>query len=164
MKQNFHFGNYFAQRELTSLKKHADVGYMLEDSFIAGHLTQKDLPLSSRVSSTIAIAMAADGKTFATTHGDHTVKVFHASSHKLYREFVGHPRTPWTVKYHSADSNIVGSGCLGGQVSIASSLCFCLFNYFIRYGYGISREMNANTYCCWKVLLYRFPSILQIAF
>ena len=32
------------------------------------------------------------------------------------RIFKGHPRTPWTVKYHSKDSNIVASGCLGYEV------------------------------------------------
>lgn len=38
-------------------------------------------------------------------------------SGEQYRIFKGHPRTPWTVKYHPIDSNIVASGCLGYEVS-----------------------------------------------
>ena len=34
------------------------------------------------------------------------------------RNLEGHPRTPWTVKYHPVDSNIVASGCLGFQVRV----------------------------------------------
>ena len=36
---------------------------------------------------------------------------------------VGHPRTPWTVKYQPNDSNIVVSGCLGYQVTILLPYC-----------------------------------------
>ena len=48
------------------------------------------------------------------------------------RLFRGHPRTPWTVKYHSKDSNIVASGCLGyeveeGRVSMDQSYFYICF-------------------------------------
>jgi len=118
MKAKNTFGNLFVQRELSSLRKHDDIENMLEDSFVTGQLIQKDLPLPANVTSTIAIAMSADGKTFATTHGDHTVKIFWTHNYQLHRAFVGHPRTPWTVKYHTKSSNIVASGCLGAQVRI----------------------------------------------
>ncbi len=69
----------------------------------------------------------------ATTHGDHTVKIFKYTDSSLYRVryifsllpliislycqvFYGHPRTPWTVKYHHTCSDIVASGCLGSEV------------------------------------------------
>lgn len=73
---------------------------------------------SADARSTIAIAFSPDGTTFATTHGDHAVKIFYFDSCKMYRAFNGHPRTPWTVKYHPIDSNIVASGCLGYEVRI----------------------------------------------
>jgi WD40 repeat protein len=38
--------------------------------------TPLDVLLSNVVKSTIAIAMSPDGSTFATTHGDHTIKIF----------------------------------------------------------------------------------------
>lgn len=55
---------------------------------------------SSKAVSTISIAFAPDGKTMASTHGDHTVKITCTTTGKLLQTLVGHPRTPWTVKYH----------------------------------------------------------------
>jgi WD40 repeat protein len=52
----------------------------------------------------------------ASTHGDHTVKIFKHCNSECVHVFHGHPRTPWTVKFHPSDSNIVASGCLGCEV------------------------------------------------
>jgi len=68
--------------------------------------------------STISIAFSPDGRTVASTHGDHTVKISCCNTGALIRSLEGHPRTPWTVKYHPTKSNIVASGCLGHQVRI----------------------------------------------
>lgn len=68
--------------------------------------------------STISIAFSSDGRTLASTHGDHTVKISCCNTGALVRSLEGHPRTPWTVKYHPTKSNIVASGCLGHQVRI----------------------------------------------
>lgn len=35
---------------------------------------------------------------------------------KVVQTLRGHPRTPWTVKFHPKDSRIVASGCLGYEV------------------------------------------------
>ena len=84
----------------------------LEDEFLSSH-EHFDYPLPSNVLSTIAIAISNNGYLVATTHGDHTVKIFWYSDGKSYRIFRGHPRTPWTVKFHTTDSNLLASGCLG---------------------------------------------------
>ena len=55
---------------------------------------------NSKAVSTISIAFSPDGKTMASTHGDHTVKITCCMTGKLLQTLVGHPRTPWTVKYH----------------------------------------------------------------
>ena len=68
--------------------------------------------------STISIAFSPDGRTVASTHGDHTVKITCCNTGALIRNLEGHPRTPWTVKYHPFKSNIVASGCLGYQVRV----------------------------------------------
>ena len=68
--------------------------------------------------STISVAFSPDGRTVASTHGDHTVKIICCHSGALIRSLEGHPRTPWTVKYHPTKSNIVASGCLGCQVLV----------------------------------------------
>lgn len=109
--------NLLKARELIPIRKNLEIENALEDSFVQGQLLQEDIPLPPNVSSTIAIAVSCNGRTFATTHGDHTVKIFNFYSNKPYRIFHGHPRTPWTVKYHPTNPNIVASGCLGYQVS-----------------------------------------------
>lgn len=54
----------------------------------------------------------------ASTHGDHTTKITSFKTKKIIRVFRGHPRTPWSVKFHPRDPNIVASGCLGGHIII----------------------------------------------
>ena len=76
------------------------------------------LPPSSRAVSTISVAFAHDGHTMASTHGDHTVKISCCSTGRLLQSLDGHPRTPWTVKYHPTDSRVLASGCLGHQVRV----------------------------------------------
>ena len=68
--------------------------------------------------STISISFSPDARTLASTHGDHTVKITCCHTGKLIRQLEGHPRTPWTVKYHPTNSRIVASGCLGFQVRV----------------------------------------------
>ena len=41
----------------------------------------------------------------------------------IIQVFDGHPRTPWTAKYHPTDSDIIASGCLGCEVSIRVAVC-----------------------------------------
>ena len=78
---------------------------------------QENRPSRNAVS-TISIAFSPDSQTMASTHGDHTVKITCCSTGDLLKELEGHPRTPWTVKYHPIDTNIVTSGCLGCQVRV----------------------------------------------
>jgi WD domain, G-beta repeat len=80
--------------------------------------TEGHLPASSRAVSTISIAFCPDGSTMASTHGDHTVKITCCSTGRLLRSLEGHPRTPWTVKYHPSDPHRLASGCLGHQVRL----------------------------------------------
>jgi activator-of-BECN1-regulated-autophagy protein 1 len=54
----------------------------------------------------------------ASTHGDHTVKITSCNTGNLLRTLEGHPRTPWTVKYHPTNTHILASGCLGCQVRV----------------------------------------------
>ena len=76
------------------------------------------LDMGTSTVSTISVAFSPDGKTLASTHGDHTVKISCCYSGRHIRSLVGHPRTPWTVKFHPKDSNICASGCIGYQVRV----------------------------------------------
>ena len=82
------------------------------------HRRRSDADDTEFAVSTISIAFSPDGRTIASTHGDHTVKISCCNTGALIRNLEGHPRTPWTVKYHPTQSNIVASGCLGHQVRI----------------------------------------------
>jgi len=93
-------------------------------------------PASSAAVSTISIAFSHDSQTMASTHGDHTVKITCCSTGHLLECLEGHPRTPWTVKYHPILSNIVASGCLGFQVRVWDwEKASCL--HMIRLDYAI---------------------------
>ena len=108
--------NVLRQREVGRIKGRSMIREILEDSFMCGKSTNFDFKLPSSVSSTIAIGLSCDGKIVASTHGDHTVKVFIFATGYLLRVFRGHPRTPWTVKCHPSDPDILASGCLGFEV------------------------------------------------
>lgn len=72
----------------------------------------------SLVRSTISIAFSSDGKFFASTHGDHTVKVFRYPEGAQVTFLEGHPRTPWTVRFHPTNPAIIATGCLGKEVIV----------------------------------------------
>jgi len=62
------------------------------------HLSQY-LPLSPHpTKSTIAMCVSTLSPYFATTHGDHTVKVISTSTFRVEKNLKGHPRTPWCAK------------------------------------------------------------------
>ena len=79
---------------------------------------QGNRPESSKAVSTISVAFSPDSQTMASTHGDHTVKISSCNTGRLLQSLDGHPRTPWTVKYHPFDPDVIASGCLGHQVRI----------------------------------------------
>jgi len=78
--------------------------------------TRAELPRTAK--STIALAFSSDRMTLASTHGDHTVKIVDVLRSRVQTTLEGHPRTPWTVKFHPFKPNIVASGCLGGQLRV----------------------------------------------
>ena len=74
--------------------------------------------LNPEAKSTIALAFSTDGVLFASTHGDHTVKVFQCATWSIMCTLRGHRRTPWTIKFHPRDRNILASGSLDETVRI----------------------------------------------
>ncbi|KAK3152766.1 hypothetical protein QOZ80_2BG0163280 [Eleusine coracana subsp. coracana] len=78
----------------------------------------KYCPLLPPPRSTIAAAFSPDGKTLASTHGDHTVKVIDCHTGKCLKVLSGHRRTPWVVRYHPLHSDILASGSLDQEVRL----------------------------------------------
>jgi activator-of-BECN1-regulated-autophagy protein 1 len=44
------------------------------------------------------------------------VKIICIATGRILQTLVGHPRTPWSVKFHPTNPRYVASGCLGFQV------------------------------------------------
>lgn len=82
--------------------------------------------------STIALAFSGDGELFASTHGDHTVKVFHCADWAHECTLRGHDRTPWTVKFHPHSRWILATGSLDQTVrvwDITSRTCLRMHDF-----------------------------------
>ncbi|KAL0737077.1 hypothetical protein Bca4012_013287 [Brassica carinata] len=91
------------------------------------HLSSKYCPLGLPPKSTIAAAFSSDGKTLASTHGDHTVKIIDCETGNCLKVLSGHHRTPWVVRFHPRHSGIVASGSLDQYVRLwntTTSECF----------------------------------------
>ncbi|CAN7091344.1 unnamed protein product [Brassica rapa subsp. narinosa] len=82
------------------------------------HLSAKYCSFGVSPKSTIAAAFSSDGKTLASTHGDHTVKIIDFQTGNCLRVLTGHHRTPWVVRFHPRDSEIVASGSLDQNVRV----------------------------------------------
>ncbi|KAJ3693138.1 hypothetical protein LUZ60_012233 [Juncus effusus] len=82
------------------------------------HLSAKYCPLLPPPRSTIAAAFSSHGKTLASTHGDHTVKIIDSETGNCLKELSGHRRTPWVVSFHPLHSDIVASGSLDHELRL----------------------------------------------
>jgi WD40 repeat protein len=93
------------------------------------------LPALSSIRTTIALSISHDGCFLASSHGDHTVKVYdlNTKSCKQIHTLVGHPRTPWVLAFHPSDSTILASGCIGHEVRVwsitSSPNCLSVFRF-----------------------------------
>ncbi|XP_042060430.1 uncharacterized protein LOC121804815 isoform X1 [Salvia splendens] len=82
------------------------------------HISAKYCPLQPPPRSTIAAAFSPDGKTLASTHGDHTVKIINCQTGKCLKVLSGHRRTPWVVRFHPLYPDILASGSLDHEVRL----------------------------------------------
>lgn len=82
------------------------------------HLSAKYCPLLPPPRSTIAAAFSPDGKTLASTHGDHTVKIIDCHTGSCLKVLSGHRRTPWVVRFHPICPEILASGSLDHEVRL----------------------------------------------
>ncbi|PQQ00851.1 hypothetical protein Pyn_39730 [Prunus yedoensis var. nudiflora] len=82
------------------------------------HLSARYCPLVPPPRSTIAAAFSPDGKTLASTHGDHTVKIIDCRTGICLKVLSGHRRTPWVVRFHPLHPDILASGSLDHEVRL----------------------------------------------
>ncbi|XP_026660399.1 uncharacterized protein LOC103706953 [Phoenix dactylifera] len=96
--------------------RHALISWVEAESL--RHLSATYCPLLPPPRSTIAAAFSSDGKTLASTHGDHTVKIIDCHTGNCLKVLMGHRRTPWVVRFHPLYSEILASGSLDHEVRI----------------------------------------------
>ncbi|XP_031482871.1 uncharacterized protein LOC116252626 isoform X1 [Nymphaea colorata] len=82
------------------------------------HLSAKYCPLVPPPRSTIAAAFSPDGRTLASTHGDHTVKIIDCQTGSCLKVLSGHRRTPWVVRFHPGHPEVLASGSLDHEVRL----------------------------------------------
>ncbi|KAL2469571.1 Transducin family protein/WD-40 repeat family protein [Abeliophyllum distichum] len=82
------------------------------------HLAANYCPLLPPPRSTIAAAFSPDGRTLASTHGDHTVKIIDCQTGKCLKVLSGHRRTPWVVRFHPLYPEVLASGSLDHEVRL----------------------------------------------
>ncbi|KAL9237735.1 hypothetical protein vseg_012249 [Gypsophila vaccaria] len=82
------------------------------------HLSAQYCPLLPPPRSTIAAAFSPDGKTLASTHGDHTVKIIDCQTGNCLKVLSGHRRTPWVVRFHPTCPGLLASGSLDHEVRL----------------------------------------------
>ncbi|KAH7690993.1 activating molecule in BECN1-regulated autophagy protein 1 [Dioscorea alata] len=96
--------------------RHALVSWVEAESL--RHLSARYCPLLPPPRSTIAAAFSSDGKTLASTHGDHTVKIIDCQTGNCLKVLSGHRRTPWVVRFHPLRPEIIASGSLDHEVRL----------------------------------------------
>ncbi|XP_074307080.1 uncharacterized protein LOC141642252 [Silene latifolia] len=82
------------------------------------HFSAQYCPLLPPPRSTIAAAFSSDGKTLASTHGDHTVKIIDCQTGNCLKVLSGHRRTPWVVRFHPTCPFLLASGSLDHEVRL----------------------------------------------
>ncbi|KAI9122180.1 hypothetical protein K1719_006869 [Acacia pycnantha] len=97
------------------------------------HLSAKYCSLSPPPRSTIAAAFSSDGKVLASTHGDHTVKIIDCENGRCLKVLMGHRRTPWVVRFHPLQPQILASGSLDQEVclwDVMTSKCLFFYRFY----------------------------------
>ncbi|EXB46040.1 Activating molecule in BECN1-regulated autophagy protein 1 [Morus notabilis] len=105
-----------SQSETTRDPKRALLSWVEAESL--RHLSAKYCPLLPPPRSTIAAAFSPDGRTLASTHGDHTVKIIDCQTGSCLNVLTGHRRTPWVVRFHPLCPEILASGSLDQEVHL----------------------------------------------
>lgn len=89
-----------------------------EDILVQKPLKIRSCDLPGYPRSTFLMVFSPDGTKVASTHGNHNVYVSDLASGKHLKILEGHPRTPWCIAFHPSHTQLIGSGCLGGQVRV----------------------------------------------
>lgn len=119
-KTKIHIIQRIYQRELGLRSNHSRVDPLKSFAEEKASLPNRNQPceISGQTRATLLMEFSADGKRIASTHGDHSIRITDIRTGKCTHTLNGHPRTPWCIAFHPSNNDILGSGCLGGEVRI----------------------------------------------
>ncbi|XP_017769522.1 PREDICTED: uncharacterized protein LOC108557506 isoform X2 [Nicrophorus vespilloides] len=121
-KNNLEFFNSISKRNLGirngAHKTKFHMQAKAEDELIKKQFKELRCEMPGMPRSTFLMVFSPDGTKVASTHGNHNIYVSDVRTGKHIKTLVGHPRTPWCIAFHPSSNQIIGSGCLGGQVRI----------------------------------------------
>ena len=72
----------------------------------------------SRTNTSTNAYLPPAGTLFATSHGDHAIRIYSVAAGKTIAVLEGHTRTPWTLCFHSQLPHLLVSGCLNGELRV----------------------------------------------
>ena len=96
---------------------------LAENKLIDREFGVKQCALRGPTRSCFLVVFSPDRSLMASTHGDHNIYVTQVKSGDCVQTLKGHPRTPWCIAFHPSYSDIIASGCLGGQVRVWDLHC-----------------------------------------
>ena len=116
----------FSRQIGTKFRRHSGVGQAI-DELAENKLIDRDFGVKKcslgQTRSCFLMVFSPDKSLMASTHGDHNIYVTAVKSGECVTTLRGHPRTPWCIAFHPSYSDIIASGCLGGQVRVWDLHC-----------------------------------------
>ncbi|CAK9825647.1 Activating molecule in BECN1-regulated autophagy protein 1 [Anthophora retusa] len=89
-----------------------------ETNLIVKEHEESEYDLPGIPKATFFMVFSPDGTKMASAHGNHSVYITEVATGKNIQILSGHPRSPWCIAFHPSSSQILASGCLGGQVRV----------------------------------------------
>ncbi|XP_076652594.1 uncharacterized protein LOC143358934 isoform X2 [Halictus rubicundus] len=99
-------------------KSRAQIDFIAETLLVLKSHKKLKYNLPGVPKATFLMVSSPDGTKMASTHGNHNIYITEVTTGKHIKTLVGHPRTPWCIAFHPSSSQILASGCLGGQVRV----------------------------------------------
>ncbi|XP_076300137.1 uncharacterized protein LOC143218678 [Lasioglossum baleicum] len=112
---------YLRHRDIglcTVHKSRAQIDFIAETLLVLKRHKKLKYNLPGVPKATFLMVSSPDGTKMASTHGNHKIYITEVATGKHIKTLVGHPRTPWCIAFHPSSSQILASGCLGGQVRV----------------------------------------------
>ena len=108
----------------------------------------------SRTNTSTNAYLPPAGTLFATSHGDHAIRIYSVAAGKTIAVLEGHTRTPWTLCFHSQLPHLLVSGCLNGELrvwDVTTHTCLHHAGFFPTLSLFLPRSLSLPFCVCVRV-------------